>query len=55
VQVGEARRLLAEDVFLDVAVEERVGHVKLVRRPVLRGDEGEDGADRCGFYDGRKV
>jgi hypothetical protein len=42
----ESGWLLAEDAFHDVAVEERVGDVELMRWPVLGGNEGEHGADR---------
>lgn len=47
--IDEARGLLTKDVFLKVAVEERVGDVELVRRPIVRGSNGEHGMDSGGL------
>ena len=35
-------------------MEERVGNVELVSRPLLAGDEGQDGANGGGLHDGRE-
>jgi hypothetical protein len=37
--------LLALDTFEEIAVEERVGDVELMCRPLLRGDESEHCSD----------
>lgn len=48
--VFEAGWLLAEVLFADVAVEEGVGDIQLVRRSLLGGDDGEDRPDGGWFY-----
>ena len=50
-RILKARRLLTQDAFCDVAVEEGVGYIQLVRWPVLGRDEREDDTDRGGFDD----
>lgn len=39
--IGKAGGLLTKHLLADVAMEEGVGDVKLVSRPVLGGDDGE--------------
>jgi len=45
--------LLTENVFLQVAVKERVGHIELSCGPATRGGNGEHCAD-CGRLDDRR-
>ena len=47
--VDESRRLLTEDLLLEVAVEEGVGHVHLVHRPGARDRKLKNGTDRPGI------
>ena len=47
--VDETGGLLAEDLLLEMAVQEGVGDVHLVHRPRARHRELEDGANRPGF------
>ena len=50
-RILKARRLLTQDAFCDVAVEEGVGYIQLVRWPALGRDEREDDTDRGGYDD----
>lgn len=49
--VDKARWLLAVDGLVEVAMEERVLDIQLVDKPVTRGGEAGDDADRCWFDD----
>jgi hypothetical protein len=49
--VLETRQLPTEHAFVEVAVQERVGNVELMCRPVLHGDEREHGPNRRRFDD----
>jgi len=50
----EASGLSAVDALRDVAVEEHIGNIKLMRGPVLAGDESEHGADHRRLADRRE-
>ncbi|XP_044374846.1 BTB/POZ and MATH domain-containing protein 2-like [Triticum aestivum] len=54
VRVDETRRLLTVDSLGETPVEKGVVDVHLMDRPVARGSNGEDDADRGGLDDGRE-
>ena len=53
-RIGESRGLLAVHAFLEVAVEKRIGDVKLVRWPLLGSNDGKHRADGGGLDDRRE-
>jgi hypothetical protein len=46
VWIDKASRLLTIDVVGEVAMKKGIGDVQLVRRPPVRSDESQNGADR---------
>lgn len=52
--VDEPDGLLAEYMFLQVAMKKDIGHVLPPSRPAVGRDEGEDDADGSRFDDGRE-
>jgi hypothetical protein len=43
--IDKTNRLLAEHTFLEMSMEEGVGHVQLLRGPAARRGDGEHSAD----------
>jgi len=50
--VDEVGWMLAKHLLIEMAVQKSVGHIQLVSRPLLGGDDGQDGSDRCRLDDG---
>jgi hypothetical protein len=45
---------MAEHLLAELAMEEGIGNIQLMRRPLLRGDNGENRADHGRLHHWRK-